>query len=59
MKKTLLIIIGIIAFLALISSDLTLIKKIILLLLAFSAFYKYGTEDNFWFKLGKWSKKIY
>ena len=34
------------------------IADLIILALVVSAFYKHGTRQNIWYKIGKWSRKI-
>lgn len=35
-----------------------MIYNILFGLYVFSAFYKHGTPENFWYRVGKWSNKI-
>jgi len=36
-----------------------MIQLIIIVLLVGSAFYKFGTKDNLWYRFGKWTTKFW
>lgn len=33
-------------------------RDLIIIALVILTFYKHGTKSNFWYKLGKWSRKL-